>query len=235
LPRGRVCCGRALLQVAALRRKRYIGTVRSQHGQSRGWKKSRPPPYIPRTGPLTIRVPASRGDRSAEDRCACWALGERRGPIARHGALYGARLGRLGCFFCRLESDWTRAYRDHGFGRPWSILTKLARVISFRIGLATGDFAHARRVGGDQAGRLKSTRSVSKFRGVEDGLASIATTWGLKEIARPIPTYVILQCGRGAAGINGECGGNEARTGSRDVRRYEAPTGRPVHVIRGRG
>ena len=64
---------------------------------------------------------------------------------------------------------------------------------------------------------------------LEAGLWFYRDALGLPEVARPIPTYVILQCGPSRLGLMEKAAGSQPAPGSTDVRRY----GRhwtPVHL-----
>ena len=64
---------------------------------------------------------------------------------------------------------------------------------------------------------------------LQDGLAFYRDALQLTEVARPIPTYVILQCGSAQIGIMEKQAGTKPATGSDDVRRYERHW-TPVHI-----
>jgi predicted enzyme related to lactoylglutathione lyase len=64
---------------------------------------------------------------------------------------------------------------------------------------------------------------------LEAGLRFYRDALGLTEIARPIPTYVILQCGEAQIGIMEKAAGTKPAKGSDDVRRYERHW-TPVHI-----
>ncbi len=64
---------------------------------------------------------------------------------------------------------------------------------------------------------------------LEDGLRFYRDALGLTEIARPIPTYVILKCGESQIGIMEKSAGTKPAKGSDDIRRYERHW-TPVHI-----
>jgi predicted enzyme related to lactoylglutathione lyase len=64
---------------------------------------------------------------------------------------------------------------------------------------------------------------------MDDGLKFYRDALGLTEVARPFPTYVVLQCGTAKIGLMEKQAGSKPAPGSDDVRRY----GRhwtPVHI-----
>jgi len=64
---------------------------------------------------------------------------------------------------------------------------------------------------------------------LEDGLRFYRDALGLTEVARPVPTYVVLGCGDSTIGLIEKQAGTKPAKGSDDVRRY----GRhwtPVHI-----
>src|SRR3569833_3548059 len=64
---------------------------------------------------------------------------------------------------------------------------------------------------------------------LEDGLRFYRDALGLTEVARPVPTYVLLGCGDSTIGLIEKQAGTKPAKGSDDVRRY----GRhwtPVHI-----
>jgi predicted enzyme related to lactoylglutathione lyase len=52
---------------------------------------------------------------------------------------------------------------------------------------------------------------------------------GLSEIARPVPTYAILECGSGRVGLFEKPAGSKPAKGSDEVRRYQRHW-TPVHI-----
>ena len=64
---------------------------------------------------------------------------------------------------------------------------------------------------------------------LEDGLRFYRDALGLPEVARPIPTYVILKCGDAQIGLIEKAAGSKPAQGSDDVRRYERHW-TPVHI-----
>lgn len=64
---------------------------------------------------------------------------------------------------------------------------------------------------------------------IEDGLRFYRDALGLSEIARPVPTYVILKCGESEIGLIEKSAGSTPAPGSDDVRRYERHW-TPVHI-----
>ena len=64
---------------------------------------------------------------------------------------------------------------------------------------------------------------------LEDGLAFYRDALGLAEVARPVPTYVILKCGDAQIGLIEKAAGSRPAQGSDDVRRYERHW-TPVHI-----
>ena len=64
---------------------------------------------------------------------------------------------------------------------------------------------------------------------IEDGLRFYRDALGLAEVARPIPTYVILDCGGSHVGLMEKAAGTVPAKGSGDVRRYERHW-TPVHI-----
>ena len=64
---------------------------------------------------------------------------------------------------------------------------------------------------------------------LDDGLRFYRDALGFSEIARPVPTYVILNCGDAQIGLIEKAAGSKPAEGADDVRRY----GRhwtPVHI-----
>lgn len=64
---------------------------------------------------------------------------------------------------------------------------------------------------------------------LDDGLRFYRDGLGLTEIARPISTYVILECGTGRIGLIEKAAGTKPAKGSDDVRRYQRHW-TPVHI-----
>lgn len=64
---------------------------------------------------------------------------------------------------------------------------------------------------------------------LDEGLAFYRDALGLVEVARPIATYVVLQCGSAKLGIMEKAAGTTPAPGSDDVRRYERHW-TPVHI-----
>ncbi|HEX4862046.1 MAG TPA: VOC family protein [Rhizomicrobium sp.] len=64
---------------------------------------------------------------------------------------------------------------------------------------------------------------------LEDGLRFYRDALGFAEIARPVATYVVLQCGDARIGLIEKAAGSRPATGSVDVRRYERHW-TPVHI-----
>ena len=64
---------------------------------------------------------------------------------------------------------------------------------------------------------------------LEAGLSFYRDALQLAEVARPIPTYVILKCGDAQIGIMEKAAGTKPAKGSDDVRRYERHW-TPVHM-----
>jgi catechol 2,3-dioxygenase-like lactoylglutathione lyase family enzyme len=64
---------------------------------------------------------------------------------------------------------------------------------------------------------------------LDEGLRFYRDGLGLAEIARPVPTYVILECGESHIGLIEKSAGSTPAKGSDDVRRYERHW-TPVHV-----
>ncbi|MBS0297316.1 MAG: VOC family protein [Proteobacteria bacterium] len=64
---------------------------------------------------------------------------------------------------------------------------------------------------------------------LEDGLRFYRDALGLPEVARPVPTYVILKCGDATLGLIEKSAGTRPAQGSDDVRRYERHW-TPVHI-----
>jgi catechol 2,3-dioxygenase-like lactoylglutathione lyase family enzyme len=66
-------------------------------------------------------------------------------------------------------------------------------------------------------------------RRLEDGLRFYRDALGLAEIARPVATYVILDCGNSQIGLIEKSAGSKPAKGTDDVRRYERHW-TPVHI-----
>lgn len=64
---------------------------------------------------------------------------------------------------------------------------------------------------------------------LEDGLRFYRDALGLAEIARPVPTYVLLTCGNTEIGLIEKSAGSNPAQGTNDVRRYERHW-TPVHI-----
>src|SRR5215212_8183115 len=64
---------------------------------------------------------------------------------------------------------------------------------------------------------------------LDEGLKFYCDALGLVEVARPVATYVILQCGSSQIGLIEKRAGTKPAKGSDDVRRYERHW-RPVHI-----
>jgi catechol 2,3-dioxygenase-like lactoylglutathione lyase family enzyme len=64
---------------------------------------------------------------------------------------------------------------------------------------------------------------------LDDGLAFYRGALGLIEVARPVPTYVILKCGDAQIGLIEKAAGSKPAQGSDDLRRYERHW-TPVHI-----
>lgn len=80
---------------------------------------------------------------------------------------------------------------------------------------------------------LKGTRvnySVSiDVPSLEEGLRFYRDVFGLEEVSRPVPSYVVLKCGSGTLGLIEKAAGSKPAPGSDDVRRYERHW-TPVHI-----
>lgn len=74
--------------------------------------------------------------------------------------------------------------------------------------------------------RYSVTIDVPKL---EDGLRFYRDALGLAEVARPISTYVILDCGGAHIGLIEKSAGTKPATGAPDVRRYDRHW-TPVHI-----
>ena len=64
---------------------------------------------------------------------------------------------------------------------------------------------------------------------LEAGLKFYRDAMGLVEVARPLPTYVVLKCGDARIGLVEKQTGTNPAKGSDDVRRYERHW-TPVHI-----
>jgi catechol 2,3-dioxygenase-like lactoylglutathione lyase family enzyme len=64
---------------------------------------------------------------------------------------------------------------------------------------------------------------------LDEGLRFYRDALGLAEVARPIPTYVILKCGDAQIGLVEKAAGTKPAKGSDDIRRYERHW-TPVHI-----
>ena len=64
---------------------------------------------------------------------------------------------------------------------------------------------------------------------LDEGLKFYRDALGLAEVRRPIPTYVVLQCGDAKIGLIEKAAGSKPAKGSDDVRRY-ARHWTPVHI-----
>ncbi len=64
---------------------------------------------------------------------------------------------------------------------------------------------------------------------LDDGLKFYRDALGLVEVARPIATYIVLQCGSAKLGLVEKAAGSKPAAGSEDVRRYERHW-TPVHI-----
>lgn len=64
---------------------------------------------------------------------------------------------------------------------------------------------------------------------MEEGLRFYRDALGLTEVARPIPTYVILKCGEAQIGIMEKAAGTKPAQGSDETRHYERHW-TPVHI-----
>jgi predicted enzyme related to lactoylglutathione lyase len=64
---------------------------------------------------------------------------------------------------------------------------------------------------------------------LEDGLKFYRDALSLPEVTRPMPTYVLLQCGDARIGLIEKSAGSKPAKGSDDVRRYERHW-TPVHI-----
>ena len=64
---------------------------------------------------------------------------------------------------------------------------------------------------------------------LDEGLRFYRDALGLVEVARPVATYVILECGNSQIGLIEKTAGTRPAKGSDDVRRYERHW-TPVHI-----
>jgi catechol 2,3-dioxygenase-like lactoylglutathione lyase family enzyme len=64
---------------------------------------------------------------------------------------------------------------------------------------------------------------------LEEGLRFYRDALGLAEVARPVPTYALLECGSARIGLFEKPAGSRPAKGSDDVRRYERHW-TPVHI-----
>lgn len=64
---------------------------------------------------------------------------------------------------------------------------------------------------------------------LEEGLRFYRDALGLAEVARPVPTYVILECGNSQIGLIEKPPGSSPAKGTADIRRYERHW-TPVHI-----
>jgi predicted enzyme related to lactoylglutathione lyase len=64
---------------------------------------------------------------------------------------------------------------------------------------------------------------------LDEGLHFYRDALGLTEVARPIPTYVLLNCGDAQIGLIEKPAGTKPAKGADDVRRYERHW-TPVHI-----
>ena len=64
---------------------------------------------------------------------------------------------------------------------------------------------------------------------LEQGLAFYRDAFGLVEVSRPVPTYVVLQCGNSRIGLIEKPAGSTPAVGADDVRRYDRHW-TPVHI-----
>jgi catechol 2,3-dioxygenase-like lactoylglutathione lyase family enzyme len=64
---------------------------------------------------------------------------------------------------------------------------------------------------------------------LDEGLRFYRDALGLAEVARPMATYVILDCGGARIGLMEKAAGSRPAQGSDDVRRYERHW-TPVHI-----
>jgi predicted enzyme related to lactoylglutathione lyase len=64
---------------------------------------------------------------------------------------------------------------------------------------------------------------------LDEGLKFYRDALGLVEVRRPVPTYVVLQCGDARIGVMEKAAGSKPAKGSDDVRRYDRHW-TPVHI-----
>ena len=64
---------------------------------------------------------------------------------------------------------------------------------------------------------------------LDEGLRFYRDALGFAEIARPVATYVVLECGGASIGLIEKAAGSKPAPGSDDVRRYERHW-TPVHI-----
>ena len=64
---------------------------------------------------------------------------------------------------------------------------------------------------------------------LDDGLRFYRDALGLAEVARPVATYVILDCGNAQIGLIEKSAGSKPAQGTDDVRRYDRHW-TPVHI-----
>lgn len=64
---------------------------------------------------------------------------------------------------------------------------------------------------------------------LDEGLKFYCDALGLTEVARPVATYAILDCGGGQIGLIEKTAGTQPAMGSDEVRRYERHW-TPVHI-----
>ena len=64
---------------------------------------------------------------------------------------------------------------------------------------------------------------------LDQGLRFYRDALGFAEVARPVPTYVILECGGAQIGLMEKPAGSKPAKGSDDTRRYERHR-TPVHI-----
>jgi catechol 2,3-dioxygenase-like lactoylglutathione lyase family enzyme len=64
---------------------------------------------------------------------------------------------------------------------------------------------------------------------LDEGLRFYRDALGLEQIAQPVATYVILQCGNSQIGLIEKSAGTKPAKGADDVRRYERHW-TPVHI-----
>ncbi|MFO1123858.1 MAG: VOC family protein [Methylocystis sp.] len=64
---------------------------------------------------------------------------------------------------------------------------------------------------------------------LEDGLRFYRDALGMAEVARPVPTYVLLKCGDSQIGLIEKSAGSKPAQGTDDVRRYERHW-TPIHI-----